>query len=64
MIIEGSYDTESFMQFIKDLLTKMQPFPAPNSVIIMDNCKIHKALEIRELIESRYGSLPARFVEY
>lgn len=31
----------------------MQPFPAPNSVIVMDNCPIHKHPDIRELIESR-----------
>jgi hypothetical protein len=33
----------------------MQPFPAPNSVIVMDNCRIHKHPSIVELIESRYG---------
>ncbi len=52
-IIEGSFDTELFFQFIKDLVTKMQPFPGPNSVIVMDNCRIHKAPEIREYIEER-----------
>ncbi len=52
MIIEGSFNTESFTMFIVDLLNKMQPFPAPKSVIVMDNCKIHKAPEIREMIES------------
>lgn len=35
----------------------MQPFPALKSVIVMDNCAIHKAPEIRELIESRYVNL-------
>ena len=53
MIIEGSYNTELFISFIEDLLLKMQPFPAPMSVIVMDNCAIHKAPEIRELIEAR-----------
>lgn len=32
----------------------MQPFPAPNSVIIMDNARIHKDPCIIELIEERY----------
>jgi hypothetical protein len=31
----------------------MQPFPAPNSVIVMDNCQIHKHQEIQELIHER-----------
>ena len=53
MIIEGSFNTELFTTFISDLLDKMQPFPAPNSVVVMDNCVIHKAPEIRELIELR-----------
>ena len=54
MIVEGAFNTDLFIAFIKDLLLNMQPFPAPNSVIVMDNCSIHKAPEIRELIESRY----------
>ena len=54
MIEEGSFNTELFLIFIEDLLSKMQPFPAPTSVIVMDNCAIHKSPEIRELIETRY----------
>ncbi len=53
-IIEGSFNTELFTEFIEDLLEKMQPFPANNSVVVMDNCKIHKAPEICDLIEGRY----------
>lgn len=53
MIIEGSFDTELFFRFIKDLVAKMLPFPGPNSVVVMDNCRIHKAQEIREYIEER-----------
>ncbi len=45
------------MEFIEDLVNKMQPFPARNSVVVMDNCKIHKAPEIRELIEARYDTI-------
>ena len=52
-IVEGSFNGERFYSFIDGLLDHMQPFPAPNSVIIMDNCAIHKGLEIRELVESR-----------
>lgn len=54
MIVEGSFNAELFGSFIRDLLDKMLPFPAPNSVIVMDNCAIHKGPEIRELIEARY----------
>ena len=53
LIVEGAYNSELFMAFIDSLLEKMQPFPGPNSVIVMDNCAIHKAPEIRERIESK-----------
>ncbi len=33
-IIEGSFDTQLFFQFIKDLVSKMMPFPGPNSVVV------------------------------
>jgi hypothetical protein len=52
-IIEGSFNGQLFSKFIANLLNFMQQFPGPNSVIIMDNCRIHKAPEIREMIESR-----------
>ena len=32
----------------------MQPFPAQNSVIVLDNCQIHKHPDIQEMIEERY----------
>ena len=32
----------------------MEPFPGPKSVIVMDNCRIHKNPAVLELIESRY----------
>ncbi|KAF8120013.1 hypothetical protein EV363DRAFT_1069259, partial [Boletus edulis] len=50
-IIEGSFCTATFKHFIERTLDFMQPFPAPNSVIVMDNCRIHKHPDIIELIE-------------
>jgi hypothetical protein len=52
-IVEGSFDTVLFYQFIDELLDNMQPFPARNSVIVMDNCPIHKFPQIRALIADR-----------
>lgn len=31
----------------------MQPYPAENSVLVMDNCAIHKVDGVRELVEER-----------
>lgn len=57
-IVEGAFNKRLFTKYIEDLLRYMNPFPGPNSVIVMDNCAIHKAPEIRELIESRCVSNP------
>lgn len=53
-IVEGSFCTESFQSFVGQLLNQMQPFPTPKSIIVMDNCHIHKhpQADIVELIES------------
>lgn len=52
-VVEGSYDLDSFARFIDGLLHHMNPFPGPNSVVIMDNCRIHKSDTVREIIEGR-----------
>ena len=52
-VIKGAFDTAAFYKFIERTLEQMQPFPSTNSVIVMDNCKIHKHPEIVNLIESR-----------
>ena len=50
-ILEGSFITSLFYDLIEGLLDKMQPFPLPNSVIVMDNACIHKDPHILDLIE-------------
>ncbi|KIM53714.1 hypothetical protein SCLCIDRAFT_138427, partial [Scleroderma citrinum Foug A] len=52
-IIAGSFCAETFTHFIEGLLNNMQPYLAPNSVIMMDNCSIHKHADIWNLIEAR-----------
>lgn len=52
-IVEGSFTTVKFKGFLEGLLDHMQPFPAPNSVIVMDNARIHKHPDIRAMIEER-----------
>jgi hypothetical protein len=59
-IVEGSFNTERFKAFIDGLLDHMTPFPGPNSVIIMDNCRIHHARSVREMIEERSEMLGVR----
>ncbi|KAF8229466.1 hypothetical protein L208DRAFT_1057606, partial [Tricholoma matsutake] len=49
-IVEGSFTTVLFEEFIDGLLNKMQPFPANNSVIVLDNAHIHKHPRVKEKI--------------
>ena len=52
-IVAGSFCAETFTHFIEGLLNNMQPYPVPNSVIVMDNCSIHKHGDIWNLIKAR-----------
>lgn len=42
------------MGFLAELLTRMQPFPARNSMIVMDNARIHKSQDVIDMIHARY----------
>ena len=53
-VIEGSFQAGTFALFIQNLLEYMQPYPQSNSVIVMDNCRIHKSAYIQEMIAARY----------
>ena len=52
-VVEGSFRADPFVLFIQNVLEHMEPFPGPNSVIVMDNCRIHKIPYIQELIRAR-----------
>ena len=52
-ILEGSFNKIRFARFIDGLLDHMNPFPGPNSVIVMDNCRIHKCPEVLDMIIER-----------
>jgi hypothetical protein len=43
-----------FLQFIRDLMDIMQPFPAANSVLVLDNVPVHHIEEVKEIIRERY----------
>jgi hypothetical protein len=52
-IVEGSFTKPLFHTFIQELLTRMEPFPGRNSVIFMDNARIHKNREMVDMIQER-----------
>lgn len=51
-VIEGAFDSDTFYTFMERLLDQMRPYPAPNSVIVMDNSRVHRSDAILNLIES------------
>jgi hypothetical protein len=52
-IVEGSFNQVSFADFIEGVLDQMNLFPGTNSVVIMDNCRIHKAQWVLNMIVQR-----------
>ncbi|KAG9120463.1 hypothetical protein FRC07_004043 [Ceratobasidium sp. 392] len=52
-VVKGSFTAASFREFIELCLDNMQPFPANRSVIVMDNCLIHKSPETLNMIVER-----------
>ena len=46
----GSVNGDVFYDCLRgELFPKMQPFPGPNSVAIMDKCSVHHVQEVKEL---------------
>ncbi|KAI4518010.1 hypothetical protein K523DRAFT_223592, partial [Schizophyllum commune Tattone D] len=51
-VVEGSVDGDEFFDFIiTDVLPQMNPYPQPRSVLILDNCAIHKSQALRQVVE-------------
>lgn len=53
MAQRDAYKSDDVVCFISELLDTMNPYPAKNSVIMMDNASIHKAACLRPMIEQR-----------
>jgi hypothetical protein len=49
----GGYNGDQFIEWLEGLLQIMNPYPAPNSVLIFDNCRIHHVEGVEELCEAR-----------
>mmetsp|Transcript_9721 Transcript_9721/g.22682 ORF Transcript_9721/g.22682 Transcript_9721/m.22682 type:complete len:164 (+) Transcript_9721:293-784(+) len=58
--VEGAFNADTFLEAMTSMLDDiMQPWPLPNSILILDNCGIHHAHEtlLREFIELKGGML-------
>lgn len=66
-IHHGSFNTEKFLHFIRELLQKMTPFPGPRSVLVLDNAKVHKSDDLKVICQEagvRLEFLPAYSPDY
>jgi hypothetical protein len=48
-------------KFLNAVLLQMpltNPYPGPQSVLILDNCNIHHAKEVQQLVEDDTGMMP------
>ncbi|KAI9617850.1 hypothetical protein H4Q26_012714 [Puccinia striiformis f. sp. tritici PST-130] len=53
-IKEKSFKRPDFESFLKHtLLPRMNPFPGVNSVLIVDNCSVHKGGNVQQLCDER-----------
>ena len=51
-MITGTTNGETFFDFIcGNLIPCMQPFPAPTSILVMDNCSIHHIQEVKDVLD-------------
>ena len=53
-IVEGSYNGKKFVRFVDELTSVMNPYPGKNSVLVMDNCRIHHVPEVEEVCAAKY----------
>jgi transposase len=49
----GGYNGEQFVDWLEGLLEVMNPYPAPRSVLILDNCRIHHVEEVEEMCNAK-----------
>jgi len=56
-VLDHSFTTDDFNEFVDRLLDRMNPFPMCNSVLVMDNASSHHSKELREMIEARYAAV-------
>lgn len=52
-VLDHSFNGKEFCSFVEGVLDQMQPWPLPNSVLVLDNASIHKIPGIREMVEAR-----------
>ncbi|KAF9457443.1 hypothetical protein BDZ94DRAFT_1175570 [Collybia nuda] len=52
-VLNHSYIAEDFDAFVEWLLDRMNPFPLPNSVLVINNASSHHSDDICEIVEAQ-----------
>lgn len=58
--VEGGYDGDTFIKHMEWMVARViQPYPSDNSILVLDNCRIHYVHEdrLRRAISQRGGEL-------
>ena len=56
-VVEKAITGDDFRRFVQGLLPRMNSWPMPHSVLVVDNASIHKVAGIRELVEGHGARL-------
>ncbi|KAF9470297.1 hypothetical protein BDN70DRAFT_764483, partial [Pholiota conissans] len=52
-VVVGSFDSLNFLEFVQEkVLPQMNPYPAPRSVLVLDNCRIHHNEALINIIQA------------
>ena len=52
-ILTKSWTADEFCAYVEVLLTRMNPYPQPNLVLICDNASAHHFDQLREMVEAK-----------
>jgi len=53
VVVEGALNANSFMTFLEGLVLEMNPFPANNSTLVLDNVKFHHNQRVANLLNEQ-----------
>ena len=56
----SQFDLQSLSKIHTFQLPQMNPYPQNKSVLILDNCAIHKSVALREVVEAK-GKLVSQY---
>jgi hypothetical protein len=52
-VFEGACNGNLYVNFIEGLAMEMNPYPGPNSCLVVDNVGFHRNREVREILEEQ-----------